>query len=71
LNIAIDTPPAIYFGSITIRGGANATAFDNIGFDNFELVVENPEPWTGGLMLAGLALTVAGSRRRRRPGVTE
>ena len=65
--------PGGYGGSFTVRGGADGGALNEMATQNFQVVVDIPEPGTGGLLATGCCLTaLLGSltmtvRRRCRP----
>ena len=68
VDIASNTPPGTYTGTIDILGGYNGPFVDSdvIASQTFEVVVPTPEPATAGLLLLPLAGLAAAIRRRRR-----
>jgi len=52
--------PGDFFGSITLQGGADPSAFDDLATQNFQVTVSDvPEPWTFSLVAASFAVLAA------------
>jgi hypothetical protein len=70
LDIAPDTPVGTYTAEAVFEGAGGDGDPDYNGFTedvSFTVDVLAPEPATGGLLLAGLFVALAASRRLRRP----
>lgn len=57
--------PGIYNGSFTIQGGPTDSSFNNLGTQNFNIVVGAPEPASGLLLLFSGAMGATAYLRRR------
>jgi hypothetical protein len=78
VSVLIDpaATPGDYFGSITLQGGADSNAFDDLATQNFQFTVSSgvPEPNSAVLLLSGFTLLGLGAcvrtaaANRRAPG---